>query len=148
MKVICDNAKDCGIKDCNHNISHEEIVGCCEENECASKKKIVKCIPAEEKETKINIICNQFEKGCNKNCEYFSSKIICNPKKSTDIISEVKSFEPRKVVDYIILRSFESELLENVIIKLLNDGYELQGGVSCCMNGEYYYYCQAVVKYG
>lgn len=149
MKIICDNAKDCGIKDCNHNISHEEVVDWCEEDECASTKKIVKCIPVKEKEIKINVICNQFEKGCNKDCEYFSSKIICNPIKSTDIVSKVKSFEPIKVVDYKVIKYINQRDLENVVMKHVNDGWKLQGGFSSSSDGDgIEYYCQAVVKYG
>lgn len=47
---------------------------------------------------------------------------------------------------YFVVQEKSSQDLADVVNKMLQDGWKLQGGLSVAADQGYWYYCQALVK--
>ena len=53
--------------------------------------------------------------------------------------------ENKKIIDYIVFEEKRKEVLQELVLQKLNEGYSLLGGVS--YGGHYEKFAQAMVKY-
>lgn len=98
----------------------------------------------------MKLICNGINENCMIDCTHkIAHEEHYNCTKNNECKNKFVKCIPinNKIIDYKILRSFESEHLENNVIEHLKNGYELKGSIVVTNNNHNIFYCQAVVKY-